>query len=84
MAYEALLAAARGSFAFKYFQYLCRLYAEIFLDHLTENPEGFVLELNAFLEKLQQEEISLGDFPAFTMEDLRRQLQIDGPCGPID
>ena len=42
VAYEARLTKARGSFAFKYFQYLALLYTEIFLDRLTDDPEQFV------------------------------------------
>lgn len=38
--YETRLAKARGGFAFKYFQYLSLLYAEVFLDRLTEDPPG--------------------------------------------
>lgn len=72
MGYEARLVKARGSFAFKYFQYLCLLYTEIFLDRLTEDPEEFVRDLNAFLDRLKREEISLREFPAFTPDDLRR------------
>lgn len=72
MGYEARLAKARGRFAFKYFQYLCLLYTEIFLDRLTDDPVKFLRELNAFLDGLKKDEISLGEFPAFTAEDLQR------------
>ncbi len=48
IAYEALLAKARGSFSFKYFQYLSLLYTEIFLDWLTEDPNSFLSDLNSF------------------------------------
>ncbi len=72
MSYEVRLAKARGSFVFKYFQYLCLLYTEIFLDRLTEDPKGLIRELNTFLGRIKKEEISLQEFSAFTMDDLRR------------
>ena len=52
--YESRLGKARGSFSFKYFQYLSLLYTEIFLDRLTEDPSVFLNELNAFLDTLDQ------------------------------
>lgn len=70
--YESRLAKARGYFSFKYFQYLSLLYTEIFLDRLTEDPSIFLIELNAFLDRLRKEEISLRDFPAFNADALRR------------
>jgi len=72
MGYEARLGKARGRFTLKYFQYLCLLYAEIFLDRLTDDPARFLRELNAFLHELKREETSLREFDAFTAEDLRR------------
>jgi hypothetical protein len=72
MGYEVRLAKARGGFSFKYFQYLALLYTEIFLDRLTSEPTAFLEELNAFLDELKCREVSLGDFPAFASEDLRR------------
>ncbi len=72
IAYESRLAKARGSFSFKYFQYLSLLYTEIFLDRLTENPSSFLHNLNSFLNKMRKEEMVLLDFPDFTPEDLRR------------
>lgn len=72
MAYEARLTQARGRFVFKYFQYLCLLYAEIFLDRLTEDPAKFLHDLNAYLDALRRDEVSLREFPAFTPDDLRR------------
>jgi hypothetical protein len=70
--YEARLAKARGGFAFKYFQYLALLYTEIFLDRLTGDPGGFIRDLNAYLDELKREEISLREFPALMADDLRR------------
>jgi hypothetical protein len=72
MTYEVRLAKARGSFSFKYFQYLALLYTEIFLARLTADPAAFLYELNSFLAKLEARESSLQDFPAFGTEDLRR------------
>ena len=72
MAYETRLTQARGRFVFKYFQYLCLLYAEIFLDRLTEDPAKFLYDLNAYLDALRSDEVSLREFPAFTPDDLRR------------
>lgn len=70
--YEKRLTRARGSFAFKYFQYLSLLYTEIFLDRLTEDPLAFRRELNRFLEVLGAQEIHLREFRPFEPEDLRR------------
>ena len=72
LGYESRLAKARGRFSFKYFQYLCLLYTEIFLDRTTENPSAFLRELNGFLKLLRKEEVSLYSFPDFVEEDLRR------------
>jgi hypothetical protein len=72
MGYEVRLAKMRGGFSFKYFQYLALLYTEIFLDGLTSDPAAFLAELNSFLDNLKNREASLGDFPAFDSEDLRR------------
>jgi hypothetical protein len=72
MGYEARLAKARGSFAFKYFQYLAVLYTEVFLDRLTDEPQGFTADLNTFLEKLKAEDPSLVSIPPFTASELRR------------
>jgi hypothetical protein len=72
LGYESRLAKARGRFSFKYFQYLCLLYTEIFLDRTTENPSAFLRELNGFLKLLRKEEITLSNFPDFDEEDLRR------------
>jgi hypothetical protein len=72
IAYETRLAKARGSFSFKYFQYLSLLYTEIFLDGLTEDPNSFLNDLNSFLNKLRKEEPVFQHFPAFMAEDLRR------------
>jgi len=69
---ESRLAKARGSFSLKYFQYLSLLYTEIFLDRLTEDPEVFLRELNAFLGELKRNEGFFGAFPTFQGEDLRR------------
>jgi hypothetical protein len=70
--YESRLAKARGGFVFKYFQYLSLLYAEIYLDRLTEDPAAFLRELNAFLDGLRNQEIALSTFQAFEAQDLRR------------
>lgn len=69
--YEARLARGRERFALKYFQYLALLYAEIFLDRLTENPGALLRDLNGFLDALRREEPTLRDFPAFAAGDLR-------------
>jgi hypothetical protein len=72
MGYEARLAKARGSFSFKYFQYLCLLYAEIYLDRVTEDPQQFVLDLNSYLGHAREQETGVREVPSFTPEDLRR------------
>jgi hypothetical protein len=56
MGYESRLARARGAFTFKYFQYLCLLYAEIYLDRLTDDPQKLLLDLNRFLQNLKSKE----------------------------
>src|SRR3989454_3947259 len=72
MGYEALLAKARGQFAFKYFQYLGLLYAEVFLDRLTTEPAAVLADLNAFLQRQKRAEPSLHEFSTFEPDDLRR------------
>jgi hypothetical protein len=72
MGYEARLARARGAFSFKYFQYLSLLYVEMYLDFLTENPENFATNLNAFLQERKVEEAGFGDFSPFSPDELRR------------
>ncbi|RPF49471.1 type III restriction/modification enzyme restriction subunit [Thermodesulfitimonas autotrophica] len=72
-AYEARLRKARRNFqGFRYFQYLALLYTEIFLDRLTEDPQGFVADLNRFLQDLRQREAELSTFPDFEPDGLRR------------
>ena len=70
--YDGRLAKARGSFAFKYFQYLSLLYTEVFLDRFTDDPQRFVRELNDWLGTLRGREVSVRDFPDFEADDLRR------------
>jgi hypothetical protein len=72
MDYETRLAKARGAFFFKYFQYLSSLLTEIYLDRLTDDPQKLLNGLNRNLARLKGEEISLGEFPHFTAEDLKR------------
>lgn len=73
MVYEARLRQARQDFqGFRYFQYLALLYAEIFLDHLSDNPVLFTVNLNRFLAELRRQEGELADFPEFSAETLRR------------
>jgi hypothetical protein len=72
MEYEARLSKARGSFFFKYFQYLSLLFTEIYLDRLTEDPQKFLNSLNGYLARIKKEELSLREFPSFTSDDLRR------------
>ena len=70
--YEGRLAKVRGSFTFKYFQYLSLLYTEVFLDRFTDDPQRFVRELNEWLGKLRAREVSLREFPDFEADNLRR------------
>lgn len=62
MAYEARLARARGDMRLRYFQYLCLLYTEMYLDRLTTDPEALLNELNHFASGTA----------TFTQPDLRR------------
>lgn len=71
MEYEAILAKKRRGepfTCFKYFQYLALLYTEIFLDHLTENPDLLRRKLNRF----RAGKTDLTHIPRFAAEDLRR------------
>jgi Type III restriction enzyme, res subunit len=70
--YEHRLGLARGGIRFKYFQYLCALYTEIFLDRVTAAPEIFVRDLNGFLASLRSAETAVATFPEFLLTDLRR------------
>jgi hypothetical protein len=73
MEYERRLARVRQDFkGWRYFQYLALVYAEIFLDRLTDDPVGLLASLNAFLEGLRQREADLREMPDFRADDLRR------------
>ena len=72
MGYESRLARARGTFTFKYFQYLSLLYTEIYLDRLTDDPRELLLDLNKSLQHLKLKEVAIQELPDFTPEDLRR------------
>ncbi|MBN1547919.1 MAG: hypothetical protein JW902_14810, partial [Syntrophaceae bacterium] len=63
MGYESRLSRARGRFTLKYFQYLAALFTEIFLDRLTQDPEGLLRELNKTVENLRQTSATLRTFP---------------------
>lgn len=70
--YEARLAAARGGFAWKYFQYLALLHVEILLDTATENPATLRHSLNGHLAGLRTRNPHFEGVPEFAPEDLRR------------
>jgi hypothetical protein len=72
MNYESRLSKARGRFTLKYFQYLAVLYTEIFLDRLTQDPKGLLLELNNTVENLRKDHAGLRTFPHFEPDHLRR------------
>ena len=72
MGYESRLSRARGRFTLKYFQYLAALFTEIFLDRLTQDPEGLLRELNKTVENLRQTSATLRTFPFFETDNLRR------------
>ncbi|HBF42032.1 MAG TPA: restriction endonuclease subunit R, partial [Desulfobacteraceae bacterium] len=72
MGYESRLSRTRGRFTLKYFQYLAVLFTEIFLDRLTQDPEGLLRELNNTVEKLRQTSATLRTFPFFETDNLRR------------
>ncbi len=58
------------NFNLKYFQYLAVLFAEIFLHRLYNDKEGFLKELNEFLEAFNRENKT--KIPPFTEKDLRK------------
>ena len=72
MNYESRLAKARGRFSFKYFQYLCLLYSEIWLDRLTRDSALLLYQVNGFLKQVQSKESGFKNFPPFEEDDLRR------------
>lgn len=72
MGYESRLAKARGRFSFKYFQYLCLLYSEIWLDRLTRDSALLLQQANGFLRKVKSRESGFQNFPPFEADDLRR------------
>ena len=58
------------NFNLKYFQYLAVLFTEIFLDRYYNDKERFIVELNEFLEKYNNENKT--EISPFTEEDLRK------------
>ena len=68
MELEERLAHARGTFTFKYFQYLALLYTELYLDALTTDPEALASALNAF----KADDATLADLADCAPHDLRR------------
>jgi hypothetical protein len=74
MKYERELVQARsaGFTAFRYFQYLGLLYTEMYLDRLTNDPAGFLEELNSYLATLRKVESEFSGAPDFVDDDMRR------------
>lgn len=71
--YEEYLAAGHANFrGFKYFQYLVLLFTEHHLDRLTEDPHGYLADLNRFLDDLKARNEVPSSFAYFRLEDLRR------------
>lgn len=71
-AYEERLARRRSDFrGFKYFQYITLLFTEYHLDRLTEDPEGYIHDLNVFLEELRAHNELPYSFTGFQLKDLR-------------
>jgi hypothetical protein len=70
--YESRLVEHRGSFSWKYFQYLALLQCEILLDALTEDPAALRRSLNDHLADLRDSNSHLADVPDFEGPDLRR------------
>jgi superfamily II DNA or RNA helicase len=58
------------NFNLKYFQYLAVLFTEIFLDKYYNDKQGFLNELNEFLEKFNKQNKT--EIKPFTEEDLKK------------
>lgn len=72
LGYETRLEAARGSFSFKYYQYLALLVTEILLDRLTSDPEALRRDINSYMDERQINDALFLDLEPVTPEDLRQ------------
>ncbi len=58
--------------ALKYFQLLPALMTEFYLDRLSSSPEGFLADLNAFVNQVNSRMGSRTEFPHFRLGDLNK------------
>lgn len=72
LALERDFAKARGTFRYKYFQWLALLFTEMFLDRLTDDHELLLTQLNQFLQGERQRGSVAASMPDFEASDLRR------------
>ena len=57
----------------EYFQYLAVFFTEYYLDHLFSDKQQFLLDLNVFVEKQNEEIKKEADmFPLFQEKDLSK------------
>lgn len=66
LAHEAAIGRNRPGFRLKYFQRLAALYAELFLDRLTQDPARLLLDLDDYRQA------HFPDLPQYAPEDLRK------------
>ncbi|MCG2768397.1 MAG: DEAD/DEAH box helicase family protein [Anaerolineae bacterium] len=57
---------------FKYFQILAALMTEHYLCRATREPEEFLIDLNAFVERCNRDKRKRSDFPSFSLADLNK------------
>jgi hypothetical protein len=65
-------AKVRGTFRYKYFQWLALVFTEMFLDRLTDDPELLLAQLNQFLRGERKRGAVTASMPDFEASDLRR------------
>ena len=62
----------RGTFRWKYFQYVALLFTEIYLDRYFGDAEGFCADLNRWLKEKRDESLGLIGFEPYTPEKLNK------------
>jgi len=69
---QRLNAGRSEPITFKYFQILAALMTEHYLYRATQEPEEFLTDLNAFVERCNRDPRKLSDFPSFSVADLNK------------
>jgi hypothetical protein len=62
----------RGVFKLKYFQYICLLFTEMYLDRFFTDRANFLEDLNVFIKDINDESLGLLSIPPYTDETMNK------------